>query len=60
LTNLIKIIDEKNSETEIDLREAIKDHAILNRDYYDPYSISKVLRYLFNKNDGSSKSIEVF
>jgi len=42
------------------LREAIKDHAIAFKDQYDPYSTSKVLRYLFNQNDGTAKSIEVF
>ena len=60
LTNLRKVFDDKNSETELMLREAIKDHAIAFKDQYDPYSISKVLRYLFNQNDGTSKSIEVF
>jgi hypothetical protein len=60
LTNLRKVFDDKNSETELQLREAIKDHTITFKDQYDPYSISKVLRYLFNQNDGTSKSIEVF
>jgi hypothetical protein len=30
ITNLRKLMDEKNSETELKLREAIKDHAISN------------------------------
>ena len=48
MTNMRKIIDEKNAETEVQLRESIKDHAIQHKNLYDPYSISKVLRYLFN------------
>lgn len=32
LTNLRKVFDDKNSETELQLREAIKDHAIAFKD----------------------------
>jgi len=57
LNNLKKYIDDKNTLIEKELREAIKLHAINNKDQYDPYSISKVLRYLFNANDGSQSSL---
>ena len=60
LTNLKKMLNDSNKDYELVLRENIKQHAILNKDTYDPYSISKVLRYLYSYNDGSESSVQVF
>lgn len=57
LSDARKLFDEKNLMTESELRESIKQHAITYKDQYDPYSITKVLRYLFNQNDGSATSL---
>lgn len=35
-------------------------HAVKNKDTYDPYSISKVLRYLYAFNDGSETAMQVY
>jgi hypothetical protein len=60
MIGLRRLVNDKNAQTELELREAIKAHAIANSDQYDPYSVSKVLRYLFAYNDGSEQSIQAF
>ena len=60
LTSLRKVLTPKNQEEELKLRELIKQHAIINCQTYDPYSISKVLRYLFSYNDGSDTAVATY
>lgn len=49
-----------NQEFELQLREAVKLHAIEHSQSYDPYAISKVCRYLYAQNDGTETSVKAF
>lgn len=60
LTHLRKLLTTENKDMELELREQIKQHAVQFRDHYDPYSISKVLRYLYTYNDSSDSAIQVY
>jgi len=60
LTNLRKLIKSENKEQELALRELIKDYSMKNLELFDPYSMSKVLRYLFFYNDGKQNTIELY
>ena len=60
LTHLRKLLNEVNSDQELMLRELVKQHAILNKNSYDPYSISKVLRYLYSYNDSSESALQAY
>ena len=65
ITNLYSVIKmDKNTENqEIEFREELlrclnHDHALLAS--FDPYAVSKLLRYLLRYNDSSTDSTEVF
>ncbi len=60
LTDLRKQLSLVNTDQEASLRELIKQHAIQNAMTYDPYSISKVCRYLYSYNDGDAASLQVY
>ena len=65
VTNLHSVIasDEKLVAKEESFRQALLEH--LNQDHtkvgnFDPYTVSKVLRYLLKFNDGSHQAQEIF
>ena len=57
VSHLRKLLNPVNTELELALREKIKQHAVAHRESYDPYSISKVLRYLYSFNDSSESAL---
>eukprot|EP00347_Sterkiella_histriomuscorum_P004264 403361113 len=60
ISDLKKVQNPQNQELEIKLREQIKQYAITNAANFDPYSISKIVRYLYTFNDGSEASIKAY
>ena len=60
LTHLKPFYNEVNKEFELKIRTQVKQYCLANSDKFDPYSFSKVLRYLFTFNDGNKESIQVF
>lgn len=55
-----KVQNDSNKELELQIREQIKAYCVINADKFDPYSVSKVLRYLFAYNDGSESAIKAY
>lgn len=54
------LLNESNKKNEAKLRETIKEYCINNAARFDPYSVSKVMRYLYNYNDGSESAVKVY
>ncbi|CDW74365.1 UNKNOWN [Stylonychia lemnae] len=58
--NMRKILNDNNKILEKELREVIKTYSVQNAASFDPYSVSKVLRYLYTQNDGGETSLKVY
>ena len=46
-----------NKQLEEKFREMIKQYSIEKANEFDPYSLSKVVRYLYAYNDGSESAV---
>ncbi len=54
------ILNPKNQELEKQLREKIKVACLAKAHEFDPYSVSKVLRYLYEYNDGNALAVKTY